>query len=143
MHTVRFTEVAARGDRTVVTGGGGESLSADAVVICTGAWLADLIRRWVRVPVRAGRGYSFTVPVDRAVTGPVYLPTARVACTPYRGALRVAGTVEFRGPDDRVDPDRVAAIVAAAGGACSTGCGGRIARTSGADRVPFRLTTGP
>lgn len=92
----------------------GAPLTADAAVIATGAWLSSLADRWVRTPVRAGRGYSFTVPVDRPVPGPVYLPEVRVACTPYQGALRVAGTMEFRGPDEPIIPARVEAIVASA-----------------------------
>ncbi|MBB2770104.1 MULTISPECIES: NAD(P)/FAD-dependent oxidoreductase [Mycolicibacterium] len=89
----------------------GAPLTADAAVIATGAWISALADRWVRTPVRAGRGYSFTVPVDRPVPGPIYLPEVRVACTPYRGALRVAGTMEFRGPDEPAIPARVEAIV--------------------------------
>jgi D-amino-acid dehydrogenase len=82
-------------------------LTTDATVIATGAWLSRLTGRRVRTPVRAGRGYSFTVPVDRPVPGPMYLPDVRVACTPYQGALRVAGTMEFRSPDDPLQPARV------------------------------------
>ncbi|WP_026256640.1 FAD-binding oxidoreductase [Mycobacterium sp. 155] len=89
-------------------------LTADAAVIATGAWLSRLAGPKVRTPVRAGRGYSFTVPVDRPVPGPIYLPDVRVACTPYRGALRVAGTMEFRSPDDPPRPARMEAIVASA-----------------------------
>jgi D-amino-acid dehydrogenase len=96
-----------------VTARHGESLDADAVVLATGAWLGDLARdAGVRVPVRAGRGYSFTVPTEDEVPGPIYLPTARVACTPYHGGLRVAGTMEFRGADAPLDRSRVEAIVA-------------------------------
>ncbi|RBM14096.1 amino acid dehydrogenase [Prauserella sp. PE36] len=91
------------------------TLSAQVVVLATGAWLNKLTRRFgVRVPVRAGRGYSFTVATDEPVPGPVYLPEARVACTPYQGGLRVAGTMEFRGPDAALDPARIDAIVASA-----------------------------
>ncbi|TDE48441.1 FAD-dependent oxidoreductase [Nonomuraea mesophila] len=90
----------------------GTSVSADAVVLATGAWLPRLASRLgVRVPVQAGRGYSFTVPVDRPVPGPIYLPDVRVACTPYQGALRVAGTMEFRDPDAPGVPARVEAII--------------------------------
>jgi D-amino-acid dehydrogenase len=91
-----------------------ESLSADAAVIATGAWLSRLTDRRLRVPVGSGRGYSFTVPVDRPMPGPIYLPDVRVACTPYNGHLRVAGTMEFRGPHEPVMAERVGAIVASA-----------------------------
>ena len=92
----------------------GEPLPADAVVLAAGAWLPALTGRRVRVRVQAGRGYLFTVPVDRAVPGPIYLPEARVACTPYHGGLRVAGTMEFRRPDEPLMPRRIDAIVASA-----------------------------
>src|SRR6185312_4135556 len=88
-----------------------DALTADAAVIATGAWLPRLARRWVTVPVRAGRGYSFTVPIDRPMPCPIYLPDARVACTPYKGAMRVSGTMEFRHPDEPVVPERIQAIV--------------------------------
>ncbi|CAM3184378.1 amino acid dehydrogenase [Mycobacterium intermedium] len=91
-----------------------EVLIADAAVIATGAELPRLASRWLRVPVGAGRGYSFTVPVERPMPGPIYLPEARVACTPYRGALRVSGTMDFCDPRQPVAPERVAAIVASA-----------------------------
>ncbi|WP_434444805.1 NAD(P)/FAD-dependent oxidoreductase [Lentzea sp. E54] len=100
---------------TSVYAADGTVVSAEAVVVATGAWLPRLAARFgVRTPVRAGRGYSFTVPVDRPATGPVYLPEVRVACTPYRDALRVAGTMEFRGPDAPLDTARVDALVASA-----------------------------
>ncbi|MBB4684477.1 NAD(P)/FAD-dependent oxidoreductase [Amycolatopsis jiangsuensis] len=93
----------------------GRTLSANAVVLATGAWLGELARKWgVRVPVRAGRGYSFTVPTEHPVRGPVYLPGIRVACTPYQGNLRVAGTMEFRRPGDPLYQERVDAIIASA-----------------------------
>lgn len=96
-----------------VTSRSGEPVAADAVVLATGAWLGELAREsGVRVPVRAGRGYSFTVPTEHEVPGPIYLPTARVACTPYHGGLRVAGTMEFRGADAPLDRSRVEAVVA-------------------------------
>ncbi|MEU8247817.1 FAD-dependent oxidoreductase [Nonomuraea sp. NPDC048916] len=93
----------------------GESVTADAVVVATGAWLNQLGKAWgVRVPVRAGRGYSFTVPTDQPVPGPIYLPAVRVACTPYQGKLRVAGTMEFRDADAPLYQRRVDAIIASA-----------------------------
>lgn len=77
----------------------GAALTAEVAVIATGAWLPSLARRWVRVPVQAGRGYSFVVPVERQVPGPIYLPDVRVACTPLDGKLRVTSMMELRRPD--------------------------------------------
>jgi D-amino-acid dehydrogenase len=90
----------------------GEPEPADAVILATGAWLDELARPYgVRRRVRAGRGYSFDVATSEPVTTPVYFPLQRVACTPYQGRLRVAGTMEFRGPDDPPAAPRFDAIV--------------------------------
>jgi D-amino-acid dehydrogenase len=98
-------------DGVVVTTEVGERRH-DAVVIATGAWLGALARRFgVRQPVQAGRGYSFSVPVERMPAGPLYFPTQRVACTPLGDRLRVAGMMEFRRPDEPLDPRRITAIV--------------------------------
>lgn len=87
----------------------------DAVVIATGAWLNDLARPFgVSMPVQAGRGYSFTIPIEHVPTGPVYFPAQRVACTPAGDRLRVAGMMEFRPADAALDTRRIEAIVDAA-----------------------------
>jgi glycine/D-amino acid oxidase-like deaminating enzyme len=86
----------------------------DAVVLCTGAWLGRLARDFgVRQPVQAGRGYSFSVPVEQMPRGPLYFPKQRVALTPLGARLRVAGMMEFRRPDEPLDPRRIDAIVEA------------------------------
>ena len=102
-----------RGDgRVVVTSDGGERVEAGTVVLATGAWLSRLAEPLgVRTSVRAGRGYSFTVPTEEPVPGPIYLPSVRVACTPYQGGLRVAGTMEFRDADAPLDEKRIDAVV--------------------------------
>lgn len=86
--------------------------SFDSVVVATGTWLDALVRPFgVRMHVQAGRGYSFSVPIDHEPKGPVYLPTQRVACTPLGDRLRVAGMMEFRKPEAVLDPRRIEAIV--------------------------------
>lgn len=92
-----------------------ERLAADVVVLATGAWLGHLARPFgVRMVVQAGRGYSFTVPVDPMPTMPLYFPIQRVACTPLGDRYRVAGMMEFRRPGEPLDPRRIQAIVRAA-----------------------------
>ncbi len=99
------------GGVTVVTSTG-ERPRYDAVVLATGAELGRLAGRFgVRQPVQAGRGYSFSVPIEQMPRGPMYFPAQRVACTPLGSRLRVAGMMEFRRPDDPLDPRRIAAIV--------------------------------
>jgi D-amino-acid dehydrogenase len=94
---------------------GGSLLAADAAVIATGAWMPELVRRWVWIPVQAGRGYSFTVPVERPVSGPIYLPDVRVACTPLDAGLRVTSIMELRRPDAPASAGVVDAMVESSG----------------------------
>src|SRR3984893_148204 len=89
LDTIDVADVRTSGQGVAVQPRAGSPLTADVAVIATGAWLPKLVRRWVRVPVQAGRGYSFTVPVERPAFGPIYLPDVRVACTPLEGKLRV------------------------------------------------------
>lgn len=104
---------AGEGVRLSTADGG--SYRYGAVVIATGAWLNRLARGFgVRSRVQAGRGYSFSVPVQTPPAGPIYLPAQRVACTPVGERLRVAGMMEFRQPDAALDQRRVRAIVDAA-----------------------------
>lgn len=93
----------------------GEPVHGDAVVIATGAWMPELAKaHGVKVPMQAGRGYSFSVsvtePENRPVPCSVYFPYERVACTPYKDRLRVGGTMEFGHADDPLHPGRVEAI---------------------------------
>ena len=114
IHRLEVRDVLTSVSDVAVYPRNGKPLTADAAVIATGARLSRLAGPWMRVPVQAAHGYSFTVPVDRPIPTPIYLPDARVACTPYKGAIRVSGTMEFRQPHSRVIPERVEAIVAAA-----------------------------
>src|SRR5690606_33777507 len=76
-------DVRDEGSQVTVELEGGDTLTADAVVLAVGAELSSLARRFgVRVFVQAGRGYSFSVPMRRVPAGPVYFPVQRVACTP-------------------------------------------------------------
>ncbi|EME62229.1 oxidoreductase [Rhodococcus ruber BKS 20-38] len=103
----------ARGVRVVGTGG--TDRAADAVVLATGAKLGDLARPFgVRMPVQAGRGYSFSVRPADLPKNPIYFPAQRVACTPLHDRFRIAGMMEFRRPDAPLDPRRIQAIVDAA-----------------------------
>jgi D-amino-acid dehydrogenase len=92
----------------------GEPVKADVVVLATGAWLPELAKPLgVRTRIQAGRGYSFSIATEEPAKYPIYFPARRIACTPYQGRLRVAGTMEFRGPDEPLQTGRIDAILKA------------------------------
>ncbi|NGO38115.1 FAD-dependent oxidoreductase [Limisphaera ngatamarikiensis] len=91
----------------------GQTLEADAFVLCAGVWSARLARQLgLRLPLQAGKGYSLTLPdpVQRPQMGCI-CTEARVAVTPMNGTLRVGGTMELTGTDPTINPVRVRGIV--------------------------------
>ncbi len=86
------------------------------MVLAAGAWTPKIARyAGVSLPIQAGKGYSLEFsPAPIHVKHPIYLHESRVAITPFRNALRLAGTLELAGLDPRVRPGRIAAISAAA-----------------------------
>ena len=118
----QVTAIDDRGPRVRVSAARGANgadrteLAADVVVLAAGAWLNRLARpRGVRVHVQSGRGYSFTVSGTGLRAGPTYFPAHKVVCTPLtEDTARIAGTMEFTGPDRPLDARRIDAIVAAA-----------------------------
>ena len=92
------------------------AIEADRFLIAAGAWSSALARKCgFHLPVQAGKGYTITLqaPTIR-VNHPIHFENPEVACTPFDGALRIGGTVEFSGINTRLDPRRVAAIRRAA-----------------------------
>lgn len=102
---------------TPASGGVGETapITADAVVIATGAWLGKLARQFgVKTLVQAGRGYSFSVKPKTVPSHPIYFPAQRLACTPLGDRLRIGGMMEFRNVDAASDERRIRTLVDAA-----------------------------
>ena len=91
-------------------------VKAGVVVLAAGAWTPVLARTLgLYVPVEGGKGYHVDL---EAATGdpriPVWSHETRVIATPLRGRLRLAGTLELAGLDERINKVRVDAIVRAA-----------------------------
>jgi D-amino-acid dehydrogenase len=89
------------------------AFAAAEYVLAAGAWSPRSVRGLdLRLPVEAGKGYSLTLPAPRALPRTCAILTeARIAVTPMQGRLRFAGTMEFAGLDESIDPARVRAIV--------------------------------
>lgn len=109
------TDIRDNKSSVTVIGSEGRAITADHVVLATGAWMTDMAQKFgVNVVVQAGRGYSFTVEPEHMPTHPIYFPAQRVACTPLGDRFRIAGTMEFRDVNHKLEPKRIEAIVAAA-----------------------------
>ena len=93
--------------RRLVTSQG--ELSADQVVIATGAWTPRL-RQMLRapVPIQPGKGYSLTMPRPAICPRiPLIFEEHRVAITPLASAYRIGSTMEFAGYDSSLNPARL------------------------------------
>jgi D-amino-acid dehydrogenase len=91
----------------------GVTLTADEVVLAAGVWSEELARSvGLRLPMRAGKGYSMTVsdPPERPST-PAILSEGHVAVTPFERGVRFGGTMELTGVRQGVSASRVRGIV--------------------------------
>jgi D-amino-acid dehydrogenase len=88
------------------------SHEADAVVLAAGAWTPGVARGLgLRVPVQAGKGYSFEIALEEPLRRSVLLREAHVGVSPLNGRVRLAGTMEFSGVNARLDRRRIESIV--------------------------------
>jgi D-amino-acid dehydrogenase len=88
------------------------TFTADAVVLAAGAWSPRLARTLgVRLPIQAGKGYSFELKLDQAPRKALLLLEPHVGCSPFGDRLRIAGTMEFTGVNTRIDQRRVDTIL--------------------------------
>ncbi len=93
-----------------------EKLTADAYVLATGSYSPEFAKKLgFRLPVRPAKGYSLTVPMDKANPQPRYAvidDELHAAVVPLGDKLRIAGTAEFTGFDLNINPRRIANLLA-------------------------------
>jgi D-amino-acid dehydrogenase len=91
-------------------------IAADEFVVAGGSWSPEVVRDLdIRLPLQAGKGYSLTLKSPKAMPrrGLIFRE-ARLAVTPMMGTLRIGGTMEIAGFDERVNPARVRGIIKSA-----------------------------
>ena len=102
----------ATGVTGVVTSAG--VLRADAYVMALGSWSPRLLRPLgISIPVYPVKGYSITVPIADAGGAPVSTvmdESYKVAITRLGDRIRVGGTAEVSGYNDRLHPARQATL---------------------------------
>jgi D-amino-acid dehydrogenase len=91
-------------------------MHADRVIVASGVWSAALLAKLgVRIRLEAAKGYSVTASGSGTrPQHPLYLTEAKVACSPFAGGVRLAGTLELGGLDTSLNRRRLDAVVRAA-----------------------------
>lgn len=109
-----FGESGGRVSSVAVAGSG--DVKADHVVVAAGSWSGEVGRQLgLNMPMQPGKGYSMTLenPSQR-LRVPSILAEARVAVTRMGERLRVGGTMEIAGFDDRANEVRIEGIIESA-----------------------------
>ena len=105
--------VQRTGSRIASVSSGTRTIAGDRFLLAAGAWTGGLSRLFgADIPIRPGKGYCVEV-APFGLRGATNLHDAKVATTPFRNRLRLAGTMEFGGLDEDVRQVRVDAILRA------------------------------
>ncbi len=105
-------EIHVEGLRVVSLRTSSGAYRCESVVLGAGAWLKPLGRLFgLRLPIEAGKGYSFEVRPRRMPRHALLLLDPHVGCSPFGQRLRIAGTMEFSGINGRIDTRRVESIM--------------------------------
>ena len=90
-----------------------DTIEADAVVVCMGAWSSHLLRAvGINPHVYPVRGYSITLPPGEA--SPTVSVTAlkhRMVFSHINGFMRIAGFADFTGFDTSADSERIQSLL--------------------------------
>ncbi|NJP97070.1 FAD-dependent oxidoreductase [Nonomuraea sp. FMUSA5-5] len=90
-------------------------VEADDVVIAGGSWSSFLTGLLgVRLPLQAGKGYSFCVELHPRPTRVIDIADAKTGIAPFEDTTRVVGTMELSGLNSRIDRRRIRAMIAGA-----------------------------
>ncbi|GGK61551.1 NAD(P)/FAD-dependent oxidoreductase [Streptomyces flaveus] len=85
-----------------------------AVVVAAGMRSPHLLRSLGQpLPLQAGKGYSFSVELDRAPRHTLYFGERRAVASPIGGTTRIGGTMELSGNNNRLDWRRIVAVALA------------------------------
>ena len=92
---------------------GEQLMEADEYVLCCGSWSTrEAASLGIDMPMQPGKGYSLTIHKPAQLPRHCAILTeARVAVTPIQESLRFAGTMEFDGFNDQINPKRIEGII--------------------------------
>lgn len=94
---------------------GSDAVEMDELVLAAGVWTRRLaLQLGIDVSLEAGKGYSFTISPATMPSHVLHLFEARVAASPFRAGLRLAGTMELSGMKPDLNRRRVVAVARSA-----------------------------
>ena len=89
-------------------------IACSAVVVAAGMRSPALLRALGhRLPLQAGKGYSFAVDLDPAPRHTLYFGERRAVASPIGTTTRIGGTMELSGNNNRLDWRRIVAVALA------------------------------
>lgn len=89
-----------------------EKLSCNQIVLAAGSWLPVVAKKLgIKLLLQPGKGYSYTYPhVEKNIKYPAILVDGRCAVTPWGNALRIGGTMELSGINNKILVKRMEGI---------------------------------
>ena len=89
------------------------NIAGKNIVITGGVWTAKLLHKLrIRIPMQGGKGYNVTLEHPQTkLNYPSILLEASSAVTPFRGRLRLAGTMEIDGYNLKITQKRVENLI--------------------------------
>ena len=84
----------------------------DELVVATGSWLPAVAKMMgIKLLLQPGKGYSYTYnKVEKNIRYPAILIEGRCAMTPWGQQLRIGGTMELSGINEKILPKRMKGI---------------------------------
>ncbi len=87
-------------------------INCSQLVLATGSWLPVVSKKLgIKLLLQPGKGYSYTYPsVEKNIKYPAILVDGRCAITPWSNALRIGGTMELSGINNKILVKRMEGI---------------------------------
>lgn len=108
--TVTGFEKSGKTIKSVITDKG--TYSGTEILLSPGSWLPQLAKMLgITLLLEGGKGYSYTYDhVEKNIRNPAILVDGRCAITPWKQQLRIGGTMEFSGNNNKVLVNRMQGI---------------------------------
>lgn len=109
----KITDINYKNRKIISVTSNKKNYEGDLFLFTSGVWSSELLKKInLNIPLVAGRGYSFNIPVkNNSPTIPSILVDDRVAVTPMGKKLRIAGTMEIDSVNSKIRTNRIKGMV--------------------------------